>query len=228
MAGSDGEALLITRRRSSLRGRYVFEAAPADLQVRPPSGQRPFVFVPVDDLTVPVTPAWTTRPDFTFEVSGLSGRYRVRPPTPAGWSVKELRLGGMDVTDTGLDFSGADIDGLEIVLTNAPAVLVGYVALPDHVVAAAVTVVVIAADRAKWGPGSRYVVAVTPDATGRFAMRFLPPGEYLAVAFEGLEAGEEGNHELLERIRQDGESLRIVEGESVTVNLRLVVPGVNN
>jgi hypothetical protein len=47
---------------------------------------------------------------------GLNGSYRLRPPAPAGYSVKRITLQGVDITDALLDLSGQNVEGVEVLL----------------------------------------------------------------------------------------------------------------
>ena len=73
----------------------------------------------------------------------------------------------------------------------------------------------------RWEFQSRYVRVARPDQTGRFQIRGLPPGSYVAAALEYLEPGEETNPEFLERLKPLGTSLRLDEAEKKALVLRL-------
>lgn len=64
------------------------------------------------------------RPDLTFEFHAwpAHGYIHVSPATE--WTVARVRLDGVDVTNSGIDFrSGRDITGLEVELLHAPTVI---------------------------------------------------------------------------------------------------------
>ena len=60
-----------------------------------------------------------------------------------------------------------------------------------------------------------------PDQQGRFTIRGLPPGTYVAIAVGYLEPGEERDPEVLEKWRQRGTLFMLSEGETHAVDLRL-------
>lgn len=94
----------------------------------------------------------------------------------------------------------------------------------ESLVGAAVSdfaVIVFATDSQRWGFQSRYVRVARPDQTGRYQIKDLPPGSYAAVALEYLEPGEETNPEFLERIKTLGTTLRLTEGETTALTLKL-------
>jgi hypothetical protein len=82
-------------------------------------------------------------------------------------------------------------------------------------------VVVFSPDAAHWGPQTRFVRMGRPDQTGRFMVRGLPAGSYLAVALEYAEAGEETNPEFLERLKPLGTTFRLADGEKKALTLKL-------
>ena len=203
LSGADLVVPLTLRPGDTLRGRFVFDtgAPPSDLR---PSAVR--ASIEQADLAGAASlglfgrpPA--TRDDWTFEIPQLFGHWRVRANVPAGWAVARVRVGSADVTDVPLPFEGADVNGVEIVLTQRIARLSGIVALAGGAPADGATVVVFAEDVAQLWPGTRFIGRARANAGGRFTLNGLPPARYLAAAVESLEPGEETNPALLERLR---------------------------
>ncbi len=100
-----------------------------------------------------------------------------------GGRLKSVTLNGADITDTPIDIpSAGDVSGVEITLTDTLTRLSGTVtnarreAVKDYVV-------VILPERLKEGvlPG-RFTRTVRPNQEGRYEIRGLPAGDYLAVA----------------------------------------------
>ncbi len=159
----------------------------------------------------------------TFELRGLSGTvlFRVNP-LPSGWTLRSVRLNGEDITDVPYEFKGGEtLSGLEIELTNKITQINGLVTSSrgEPVTEYAVVVFPEASDR--WNPPSRFVRTGRPDQEGRFQIRGLPPGRYLAVAVEYLEQGAESDPEQLERLKQSGTPLSLDEGETRQLELKL-------
>ena len=161
-----------------------------------------------------------THDDWTFELQGLRGRGFIRAGTMSDWQMKRVRREGVDVTDTPLDFA-TDIDGLEIELTQRLTTVSGGVSDDRGGVALDATVIVFADDPEKWGPHSRFIESARPDQQGRFTIRGLPPGRYVAIAVGYLEPGEERDPDLLEAWRQRGTPFTLSEGETHALDLRL-------
>jgi hypothetical protein len=159
----------------------------------------------------------------TFELRGLSGTvlFRVNP-LPSGWTLRSIRLNGEDITDVPYEFKGGEtLSGLEIELTSKITQINGLVTSSrgEPVTEYAVVVFPEASDR--WTPPSRFVRTGRPDQEGRFQIRGLPPGRYLAVAVEYLEQGAESDPEQLERLKQSATPLSLDEGETRQLELKL-------
>jgi hypothetical protein len=161
-----------------------------------------------------------TREDWTFELRGLRGRSFIRAGTLSDWQMKRVRREGVDVTDTALDFV-TDVDGLEIELTQRVTTVSGGVSDDRGGVALDATVIAFADDPGKWGPHSRFIESARPDQRGRFTIRGLPPGRYLAIAVGYLEPGEERDPDVLEAWRQGGTPFTLSEGETQALDLKL-------
>jgi hypothetical protein len=83
------------------------------------------------------------------------------------------------------------------------------------------TVIAFADDPGKWGPHSRFIESARPDQQGRFTIRGLPPGRYVAIAVGYLEPGEERDPDVLAAWRHGGTAFTLSEGETHTLDLRL-------
>jgi hypothetical protein len=134
--------------------------------------------------------------------------------------MKRVRREGVDVTDTPLDFS-ADIDDLEIELTQQVTTVSGGVSDDRGGLALDATIIVFADDPGKWGPHSRFIESARPDQQGRFTIRGLPAGKYVAIAVGYLEPGDERDPEVLEEWRQRGTLFMLSEGETHALDLKL-------
>jgi len=83
------------------------------------------------------------------------------------------------------------------------------------------SVAIVAADRAQWNFLSRYVAYCRPDRTGRFKATGLPPGEYLAIALDDIEPGEQTDPAFLERVQSRATRFSLARGETKTLDLQL-------
>jgi hypothetical protein len=161
-----------------------------------------------------------THDDWTFELPGLRGHGFIRAGSMSDWQMKRVRREGVDVTDSPLDFA-TDVDGLEIELTQRVTVISGSVSDDGGGVALDATVIAFADEPGKWGPQSRFIGSGRPDQQGRFTIRGLPPGRYVAIAVGYLEPGEERDPDRLEAWRQGGTVFTLSEGETHALDLKL-------
>jgi Carboxypeptidase regulatory-like domain len=159
----------------------------------------------------------------TFELRGLSGLVLFRvSPLPTGWTLKAVRLSGADITDTPYEFKGGEtLSGLEIELTDKVTEINGVVTSSRGEPLQEYAVVVFSESSERWQPPTRFVRTGRPDQEGRFQVRGLPPGRYLAVAVEYLEQGAESDPEQLERLKQAATPLSLDEGETRQLELKL-------
>jgi hypothetical protein len=219
VAGQDVTGLVLaTTPGATASGRVVFEGDP-----RPDT--RLFVRAVTTIANAPTfsNVSVGVRPDFTFEVSGLSDRQTFRMGMlPEGWFLKSVTHEGIDMTDEGYEFkSGQQISGVEIRLTERATTLTGAVQDARGAAVSDYTVVAFAAERAKWGYQTRFVRSARPDQDGRFSIRALPPGDYLVVALEYVETGQELDPEQLEKWRTHGTKVTLAEGEAKPLSLTL-------
>jgi hypothetical protein len=221
--GSDVAGITLTLSEgATARGRIVFETE------APPEDLRPSqVFLGATSLDHQSGGMGMTagppvaRDDWSFELRGLRGRGFIHAGSPTGdWRIKRVRRAGVDVTDTPLDFS-SDIDNIEVQLTNRATTVSGTVSTDRNAVALDATVIVFADDDGKWGPYSRFIESARPDQHGQFKILGLPPGNYMAIAVEYLEPGDERDPDLLAGWRRHGTSLTLSEGETRVIDLKL-------
>jgi hypothetical protein len=221
LSGADVAVALTLAEAAAARGRITFDtgSAPATLN-------RSSVRI-LADAVVPSFPpsqprATGVREDWTFEIAGLDGSHRLQVTVPQGWMVGSLRHAGRDITSGSLVFRGEDVEDIEIQLTQRIAAIGGVVRDVRGQAVGDATVVVFAADRSRWEPGSRFLRAVRPDQDGRFTIDGLLAGRYMAVALDFLESGEETNPETLEQLRSLATGVTLNEGESRTLDLRVL------
>ena len=95
---------------------------------------------------------------------------------PAGVDVRVVRVGGVDVTDEGVEFKpGAAVRDLEVELTNRLTTVSGMVTNARGEPARDYTAVLFARDEKRWKMGARYVKVGRPDQDARFMVTGLPP-----------------------------------------------------
>jgi len=165
------------------------------------------------------------REDGTFHVRGVFGRARIRATLPDGWVLKTVLRNGRDVTDEPFELrSREQVSGIEIIVSHRVTEVSGRLTADRRGQPAEGTVIVYPQDAERWGDLSRYARAVRPDQQGRFEVKALPPGDYLAVAVSFVEGDEWRDSAYLESIRRHGQRVRLTEDSVQTVSLMPVTP----
>ncbi len=162
------------------------------------------------------------RDDLTFEFKSWPGLMFVRMTSSRQeWMVKAVRLGGIDVTDSGIQFlSGKNVDGLEIQVTNVRQELSGGVTDVRGENAKQYTVVVFSQDQNRWSY-DRYLALGHPGQDGRFTVGSLPPGSYYAVALDHVELDEWRDPALLTTLARKAVRFSLAAGEKRSMELRM-------
>jgi hypothetical protein len=69
---------------------------------------------------------------------------------------------------------------------------------------------------------TRYLGGGRPDQDGKYRVRSLPPGNYYAIALDYVEQGAGTDPEFLDRVKDRAMEFSLNEGETKTLDLRLV------
>ncbi len=220
VAGQDVTGIVLAAApTATATGRLVFEGAPPSEAA---IAGAMIVAVPESLTALPLGGTARVRADGGFEIKGVTGRRFLRINPPSGWYLRSVRINETEVIDTAVEFkSGEDVSGVEFVLTQQASTLTGTVQDAKGQAATDYVVVAFASDSRKWGPQTRFVRSSRPDQSGAFKLTGLPADDYLVVALEYLEPGEEGDTELLERLRPRATAVSIAEGASKAIELKL-------
>jgi len=137
--------------------------------------------------------------------------------------LKDVRVNGADITDTGMEFkAGEAVAGVEIVLTSRLTQLSGTVTGAGSQPAKDYTLVVFSDDPQRWTfVNSRFVAGTRPDQDGRFQVKNLPAGGYYAIAVEYLAQGEWNDPDVLDRLKANATKFSLDEGETKTLDLKI-------
>ena len=211
---------------STITGRIVYDGTP------PPAGQQgwpPLLRVTAREACPqPFTGAsgGDVDPDGNFKITEAAGRLFVTVPgLPPTWTVKSVTLDGVDITDVPL-IAGErrTVSDVRVTLTDKISQVNGYVTdargqnLPNYVV------VIQPADQKEPAVAARIVKAARPDTNGRFLVRGLRPGRYLATAIESMEQNRQFSPEFQKELRRGAREFTVREGETLALDLRLT-PG---
>lgn len=226
--GDARSVVLTPRKPSAIAGAIVTDEGTA-----PPFPPTRLRVTPVDADPRATRPSFTgprattVGRDWTFRVEALDGAYLFRVDgLPDGWMLKAVRIEGGDVTDAPLNVpaGGADRTGLQIVLSRHGGRVDGRAVDRRDAPAADSTVVIFAADPAKWTLASRFVKTARPDGDGRFSIAGLPPGAYRAIARDFVADGQWEDPEFLTSVARDSVRFELAEHGSETLTLKLEPP----
>lgn len=181
----------------------------------------------------------------TFVVSETFGRVLLRgnagpaaqtgrpsPPSSAAplgpgqprWSVKHVLLNGKDITDVPTEFSAAHSGRVQVVFTSRAPSLEGTV-VDDSGQPARATILVFSVDEETWTANSSRIRSgpVIGD-DGKFVLRGLRAGRYYAAALPAgpTAAASAPDREFLRALKSSATEVMLNEGETRTVDLRLI------
>lgn len=183
------------------------------------------------DQSAPGSPGTATpdngrvRDNGTFTVSGIFGPARLGATVPDTWIVKAITQNGRDVTDTVFEPTNGDVlSGFQVIVSDRVTTLSGRITDDKGAALTDGTVLVFSSDSTRWADDSRFVQATRPDQQGRFQMRGLPPGEYLAAAIDYVEEGMWNDPEYLASIRNLSQRFTLGEGNAHALMLKLSSP----
>jgi hypothetical protein len=220
------DLVLQTSTGSSISGRVTFETFRGTQIPKP--GQLDLSPVPIDpDLSPAVPGSADVHADWSFEIHGVNGPRRLRlQRAPPEWTLKEIRVNGIEATDRPLAFGKANqsLADVEVVLTDRINTVSGTI-VDDHGRAApAAKVVVFSPDRDRWYPTSRYLRAASAGADGAISLTGLPSGNYYAAAVPALPSdGDEAWQDpaFLESLLAHAATFTLGEGQQLVLNLKL-------
>lgn len=158
----------------------------------------------------------------TFELGNITDPRVIRVTVPQGWMLKSVTLNGQNITDTPIDVGpGQHVAGLRVEITQKVGTLTGTVLDARKQPVLDATVVLFAADERLRTFQSRFTRTARPDQQGTIRITGLPPGDYMAVALQGLEEGQASDPEFLTSIEELATRLSLEEGESRALTLDL-------
>jgi protocatechuate 3,4-dioxygenase beta subunit len=159
--------------------------------------------------------------DGAFSVKGVVGRARLTVTLPENWAVKAVLHDGRDITDAPIELaSGQSLADVQVIVTDKITTVSGQLADEKGAPITDATVIVFANDSPKWNSG-RFVRAARPDQQGRWQIKGLPAGDYLAVAVDYIEDGEWNDPEYLDSLRRSGRKLTLGDAASEQVALKV-------
>jgi len=139
------------------------------------------------------------------------------PPALQNAYVKSAKLGGREVLNTGLHFAGEAGVTLEIVIGSNPGIITGRVVTEQNQPSPGVFVTLIPdVVSARLFRTDMYKTSST-DASGQFAVKGLPPGDYKVFAWEGWQRDAWLDPDFFKPYQDRGRSIHVDEGVSASL-----------
>lgn len=166
------------------------------------------------------------RQDGSFDLTGLvAGDYTLQvtlPPQQQNiWWVRSAMFGGRDLLDGPFEVADRDLTGVVVTVTDRHSELFGTLETAAGLPAPEYHIVALPADPALRRPGSRRIRMTRPGSDGVYSIRDLPGGDYLLVALTDLLPEDLEDPSLLADLAASGVAVRVVDGETVSQNLRI-------
>jgi carboxypeptidase family protein len=224
VAGQDVNGVQLTAvKPSTLTGRIVIADAAAAQALQP--GTIRLAATPKDpgmNIAGPGGPG-RVNDDGTLAIKARPGVVRIVLAGPlAGWTLKAVRLNGIDLTDAGVEVkANEDVGDLEVELTNHLTNVSGLVTNSRGDAAHDYSVVIFSQDRERWSSPGRFFRIGRPDQDGRFKASGLPAGEYYAIAIDALDPNNAQNPEFLDRASNRAVRFSLNDAETKTLDLKL-------
>ena len=214
-----------TSKGTPVAGRVVWEgAAPRTL---PPPARFRVTAETVDAAGLGGIMVTDVGKEDDFRFNNLSGSYQLGLPLPenVNWRVRSVTFGGDDFTDAPIDLAGrASVDGVVITMTDKVSNLSGSVSDGNGKTVSQYVIVVQPADQKEPRVAARFVRTARPDTNGRFEIRNIRPGRYVATAIEALEEGRQFAPEFQRELQRGAREFTVKEGETLSLDLKLT-PG---
>jgi hypothetical protein len=159
----------------------------------------------------------------TFSVPAVpEGRFRVSGVAGLGTDLylADVRQGSMSVFDSGFDVSTRSNDPLQVVIGSGAGTVEGVVRESPSNGFAGATVALVP-ETARRNNLALYFAAAS-DASGRFAIRGVPPGDYKLFAWESIPAFAYQNPAFLARHEERGRIVHVVQGGTVNAELNVI------
>jgi hypothetical protein len=182
--------------------------------------------MPSGQISVPLPPMLLNGNE-RFTIAGIvPGAYRLASNAPGvrtsigGWWLKSVVVDGRDLLDSPIELH-EDHDDAVVTFSDHASELSGRVTDGHGEPWVDGFVVVFSPDPKMWFFNSRRVAGARPNNEGRYVIRNLPPGEYLAVAYDDIAVNEWFDPALLEQLAPG--AVRLTIGDSETKRHDMVV-----
>jgi hypothetical protein len=170
-----------------------------------------------------LTRSATVGPDGTFKIPAVpEGHYRVMTVAglPPDLYLADVRHKAVSVFNAGFDVRPGENDPIQVLVGSGAGTVSGLVQDgPTKVVAGATVALVPEAARRE--NLALYLSAAT-DASGRFVMRGVPPGDYKLFAWESVRPFAYQNEAFIAKNENRGRVIHVGQGNTVNAELTII------
>jgi protocatechuate 3,4-dioxygenase beta subunit len=224
---------IVTGQGATISGRVVFEGTP-------PAGNVRVRVVAQPASSYSIALPGTAREadgmvgaDGSFELSRITGPIFLRvtltsadggpPPTQTiNFMTKSVIVDGVDVADTPFDPTRRGrATNVTLVLTDKVTDIGGVVTDGRGTPLEGAAVLVVPESLPPGVSPARFQRIFRSDRDGKFSVRGMPPGRYVAVAINSIDSSHQYDPEIAQRVRQRGHSFSVREGDTVRLDLNL-------
>lgn len=200
---------------------------PGRITVEGPPPERSVTFaalrinLPLDPPIGTAAPAGVSSADGSFALKIPIGNYRINlvPPQP-GTYLKSIRLGTADVLNSGLQIERQPEGAMEIVLSTNVATVEGRVVDEKQEPIREVTVALV--PDISFRKRTDLFKTATTDASGKFLLKDLAPGDYKLFAWDEVEPGAWLDPIFMRPYEDRGRAIRVAERSSQSVELSVL------
>lgn len=212
------DVVLVPSQGASTTGRIVVDGQP--ISSIPNLERLPLRFL-IPSFMPNLVPPEASAPaaDGSFKVIRLrEGEYTARPSRPAGYYVKSATYAGSDVLAKPFNITGAGVGMFEVTLRKGVGEIVGTVVDSRSQPIAGIPVYLIPAQRSRF---DLYQPSMT-DASGRFALTNIAPGDYKLFSWEAAETSSQFDPDFMREYEQRGQAIHTTESSMQTVELKMI------
>jgi hypothetical protein len=159
-----------------------------------------------------------------FRIPGISGRVLFRQVgLPAPWALKAVMLDGVDITDIPFDADTVrEVTNLELIVIDHQPRLTGVARNSRGDVVNTYKVAVFPVKQKPGAVPHRFMYTTVPDASGRFQIPRLPPGDYVGVATSPFEPWFEWDPDFQKRVKPAAKPFSLGDSDTLTIDLPFV------
>lgn len=158
-----------------------------------------------------------------FVINHVFGKARLDVRLPDGWMVESVTRDGKDLDGEIIELaSGEDITDIEVLVSNDVHTVSGVAVSNQGVPSATAAVILFSEQQSKWYEGSRMVQLVRTNSAGRWTVKGLPRGKYLAAALAHVDQSDWMDPVLFETLRPRAVEIQIAD-KGGSRDVRLVI-----